>query len=80
MRHRLMATSLLRGRSAHKKNEAYIALAIIATVALTDAVTAPRSESSRRTLCLGDAEELSRLLNTGHRQLRRIKQAHLHEQ
>ena len=40
----------------------------------------PRSGWSRKTLSLGDAEERSSLLNARHRQLRRIQQAHLHEQ
>ena len=68
------------GLELHNKNEGYFAFAKIETLALTDAVTVPRSGSSLRTLCLGDAEERSSLLNTGHRQLRRIQQAHLHEQ
>ena len=70
----------LQGRTAHNKNEAYFALAIIATVALTDAVTVPWSGSSRGTLSLGDADERSSLLNARHWQLRRIQQTHLHEQ
>ena len=80
MRRGLMATSQLRGRTAQNKNEAYFALPIIATVALTDAVTVPRSGSSRRTLSPGGTEKRSSLLNARHGQLRRIQQSHLHQQ
>jgi hypothetical protein len=63
-----------------QQERSLLRLAIIATVALTDAIRVPRSRSSRGTLSQGDAEERSSLLNARHRQLRRIQQAHLHEQ